>query len=49
MAYRSDADETAVYQALVVDEYSDVDWGRYLRAASRGDDGRDPAGMEDNA
>lgn len=40
------ADETTIYEALVVDRYSDVDWQEYLRARSRADDGRDPVGAE---
>lgn len=37
-------DPTVIYRALVVDRYTDASWSEYLRARSRADDARDPAG-----
>lgn len=37
------ADETTIYAALVVEEYTDASWNEYLRGRSRADDGRTPA------
>ena len=39
-------DPTVIYQALVVDRYTDASWSEFIRARSWADDGRDPAGSE---
>lgn len=44
MAVSTDTtDPAAIYQALLVERYTDTSWREYLRARSRADDGRSPA------
>jgi len=45
---RWSADRQTVREALIVSEHGSASWDQYVRATSRADDQRDPAGRDNN-